>query len=283
MVTDAQVRLLRKRVAEGKTMASAAAVAGMSERSAYAWKQGRLPSETKEPRTWRTRPDPFAAVWESEIVPMLVADKASALDATTVLSELHRRQGDTILGCDEVAVRSRHGAVVAELCVRGAALTDGLVFGRRPQPDAHSVVSFERVAGELHLDGLTEERVALRTHARQDEVALEQAERLGDHMIPVEVLVRLLRLAVDAPAHWPSLTPSGSHGPASPTPRIAPLSSRPSPGAATGPHSPCARTWRGRPPESGTRPPLSGVTPLRAWPPWSLGASTRPHVVGSRP
>jgi hypothetical protein len=81
-------------MAEGKTMASAAAAAGMSERSAYAWKQGRLPSETKEPRTWRTRPDPFAAVWESEIVPMLVADTGGVLDATTVLSELHRRRGD---------------------------------------------------------------------------------------------------------------------------------------------------------------------------------------------
>ena len=82
-------------MAEGKTMASAAAAAGMSERSAYAWKQGRLPSETKEARSWRTRPDPFASVWDSEIVPMLVADTAGVLDATTVLSELQRRQGDS--------------------------------------------------------------------------------------------------------------------------------------------------------------------------------------------
>ncbi len=94
MVTDAQVRLLRKRMTEGKSMASAAAAAGMSERSAHAWKRGRLPSETKEPRTWRTRPDPFASVWQSEVVPMLLADTASVLDATTVLSELTRRQGD---------------------------------------------------------------------------------------------------------------------------------------------------------------------------------------------
>lgn len=94
MVTDAQVRLLRKKMAEGKTVAAAAAAAGMSERSAYTWKQGPLPSETKEPRAWRTRPDPFAAVWESEVVPLLRRDETGALEATTVLAELQRRHGD---------------------------------------------------------------------------------------------------------------------------------------------------------------------------------------------
>lgn len=62
MVTDAQVGLLRKKVEEGKTIATAAAAAGISERSAYAWKQGALPSDTKSARTWRTRPDPFDSV-----------------------------------------------------------------------------------------------------------------------------------------------------------------------------------------------------------------------------
>lgn len=71
MVTDEQVRLLRKKMAEGKTMASAAAAAAMSERSAYTWREGALPSETKSPRTWRTRPDPFSSVWTSEVVPLL--------------------------------------------------------------------------------------------------------------------------------------------------------------------------------------------------------------------
>jgi len=94
MVTDAQVRLLRKKMAEGKTIAAAAAAAAMSERSAYAWKQGALPSETKGPRAWRTRPDPFASVWESEVVPLLVADTAGELEATTVIAELRRRHDD---------------------------------------------------------------------------------------------------------------------------------------------------------------------------------------------
>jgi hypothetical protein len=94
MVTDEQVRLLRKKMAEGKTIASGAAAAGMSERSAHAWKQGALPSETKTPREWRTRTDPFAAIWQSEVVPLLAADERGVLEGTTILAELRRRHGD---------------------------------------------------------------------------------------------------------------------------------------------------------------------------------------------
>ena len=54
---------------EGKTQQTAAAMAGMSERSARKWQHGPLPSETKTGRRWRTRPDPFDGVWEEEILP----------------------------------------------------------------------------------------------------------------------------------------------------------------------------------------------------------------------
>ena len=92
MVTDEQVRLLRRKRMEGKTQESAAAAAGMSERSARTWEKGPLPSEVKaKRRTWRTRVDPFAEVWESEVVPLLVADEKGVLEATTVLKELQRR------------------------------------------------------------------------------------------------------------------------------------------------------------------------------------------------
>ena len=94
MVTDAQVRLLRKKMSEGKTMSSAAASAGMSERSARRWKHASLPSEGQEPRTWRTRPDPFSGVWESEVVPLLQSDEHGVLEGTTVLAELQRRHGE---------------------------------------------------------------------------------------------------------------------------------------------------------------------------------------------
>lgn len=88
MVTDAQVKLLRQKMMEGKTQESAAAAAGMSVRTAREWQTAPLPSETKRPRDWRTRSDPFAEVWEEQIVGWLVADKDGVLEATTVLAQL---------------------------------------------------------------------------------------------------------------------------------------------------------------------------------------------------
>jgi hypothetical protein len=90
MVTDTQVRLLRRKLMEGKTLVGAAASGGMSERTARRWKEGPLPSATKKPRDWRTRPDPFAAVWNSEVVPLLEKDEDRVLEARTVLGVLDR-------------------------------------------------------------------------------------------------------------------------------------------------------------------------------------------------
>lgn len=95
MVSDRQVRLLRKKRMEGKPIEVAAASAGMSEKSARTWQQGPLPSETKQPRTWRTRPDPFAEVWATKIEPMLCADKEGELEAKTIFEELCRKHPDT--------------------------------------------------------------------------------------------------------------------------------------------------------------------------------------------
>ena len=74
MTKDRQVRLLRQKLMEGKTQETAAAMAGMCVRSARKWQDGLLPSETKEERWWRTRPDPFDGVWEEEIEPLLRDD-----------------------------------------------------------------------------------------------------------------------------------------------------------------------------------------------------------------
>lgn len=92
MVTDEQVRLVRKRLMEGKSQASAAAAAGMSERTARTWLgEGLLPSQAKGARHWRTRADPFAEVWEGEVLPLLRADEEGRLQGKTVLGELERR------------------------------------------------------------------------------------------------------------------------------------------------------------------------------------------------
>lgn len=77
---------------EEKTQELAAAAAGMSVRSARKWETGPLPSAVKaKRRTWRTRADPFAEVWASEVVPLLEADKQGVLEAKTVLAELQDR------------------------------------------------------------------------------------------------------------------------------------------------------------------------------------------------
>ena len=91
MVTDEQVRLLRQKRMDGKTQKTAAAIAGMSERTARSWKKGPLPSQTKQPRTWRTREDPFEGVWKTDIVPLLKADKRGVLRGPTILEELQER------------------------------------------------------------------------------------------------------------------------------------------------------------------------------------------------
>jgi len=88
MVTDEQVKLLRQKMKEGKTQQAAAAAAGMSVRTARRWQDGPLPSQTKAPRSWRTRRDPFEGVWTSEVVPMLAADEHGRLQAKTVLEQL---------------------------------------------------------------------------------------------------------------------------------------------------------------------------------------------------
>jgi len=91
MVTDAQVRLLRQKMSEGKTQEAASAAAGMSVRSGRTWQEGPLPSQRRRPRDWRTRIDPFSEVWAADIEPLLVADERGVLDGTTLMAVLEER------------------------------------------------------------------------------------------------------------------------------------------------------------------------------------------------
>jgi len=143
MVTDAQVRLLRKKMKEGKTIASAAAAAGICERSAYAWKRGALPSDSKKPRTWRTRPDPFEEVWQSEVVPMLEADEHGVLEATTLLAELRRRHGERY-GIGRLRTLQRHVSTWRALHGPGKEV----MFEQEHQPGREGAFDFTD-AGEL--------------------------------------------------------------------------------------------------------------------------------------
>ncbi|WP_338927419.1 IS21 family transposase (plasmid) [Mycetohabitans endofungorum] len=84
-ITDQQVRLyMSKRKHHSQQIA--AAKAGISVRSARRIeREATLPSQ-KPRRYWRSRPDPFAQVWQNEVVPMLL--NAPQLQAITILRKL---------------------------------------------------------------------------------------------------------------------------------------------------------------------------------------------------
>jgi len=89
VVTDEQVRLLMSLLKQGIPQLTAAAKAGMSERSARKYaRSGQAPSQGKVAHTWRTRPDPFAEVWP-QIETLLRQD--SGLEAKTVWTEMNER------------------------------------------------------------------------------------------------------------------------------------------------------------------------------------------------
>lgn len=86
MVTDQQVRKLMRELGKGVPIGVAAAKAGMDRKTASKYRNmGRLPSEMKPERTWRTRTDPFAEDWP-DIEVML--DDAPELEAKALFDYL---------------------------------------------------------------------------------------------------------------------------------------------------------------------------------------------------
>jgi hypothetical protein len=87
-ITDCQMRLyMSSRQAEMPTIA--AAKAGFSAATAHRIEQDpRLPWQKKAPRDRRRR-DPLAAVWDSEVVPLLKS--APGLRAVAIFDEMRRR------------------------------------------------------------------------------------------------------------------------------------------------------------------------------------------------
>jgi hypothetical protein len=90
MVSDLQVRKLRSLDCQGVSKEKAAARSGIDPKTARKYRQlGRLPSEVKlMDRDWRTKPDPFAAVW-AELEEMLTLNPG--LEAKTLFQDLQRR------------------------------------------------------------------------------------------------------------------------------------------------------------------------------------------------
>jgi hypothetical protein len=87
-ITDCQMRLLMS-FRHTETASVAAAKAGFSAATAYRIKEDpRLPSQRKAPRG-RRRQDPLAAVWDSEVVPVLKS--TPGLRPIAIFDEIRRR------------------------------------------------------------------------------------------------------------------------------------------------------------------------------------------------
>lgn len=90
MKTDREVGIMFRERAKGRTQEQAAARAGMSVRTARIYeRRGKLPSHLKQPRTYRTRPNPFADDWPW-VAQQLTRDPA--LQATTLFALLCERR-----------------------------------------------------------------------------------------------------------------------------------------------------------------------------------------------
>ena len=112
-ITDLQVNKYKALRSE-HSQEAAAAKTGISVASARRVQTAvALPSQ-RPPRHWRTRADPLAEVWDTEVVPML--EGAPSLMAVTLLEELQRRHpeqfGDSVLRTLQRRVgqwRAEHG------------------------------------------------------------------------------------------------------------------------------------------------------------------------------
>ena len=90
MVKDAQVRKLMNEKSKHGQVGLAALRAGMDRKTARRYLRiGRLPSELKAPRTWRTRPDRFAADWSAVTARL---EEAPELEAKALFEDLQRHR-----------------------------------------------------------------------------------------------------------------------------------------------------------------------------------------------
>lgn len=90
MITDFQVRKLKKYLSQGKTLEVASSRSGMDEKTGRKYRDlSNLPSDirAKRSRDWRTRDDPFDDVWDSVLS---FLENNEGLEAKTLFEHLQR-------------------------------------------------------------------------------------------------------------------------------------------------------------------------------------------------
>ena len=88
IINSEQVRIYMQTRKDGKKQVTAAATAGISVRSGRRIEKGELQAGGKGERYWRTRVDPFADVWDNEVVPLLT--KNHKLTPITLFEKLQK-------------------------------------------------------------------------------------------------------------------------------------------------------------------------------------------------
>lgn len=127
MVTDQQVRKYMRLKETERTLSIAAAKAGMSEKTARKYRrQGKLPSQSRKERTWRTRRDAFEEVWP-EVEEILTAD--SRIQSNTIFDHLSRKYEGRF---KESQLRTLQRRVKTWRCKNGPAKEVMMVQEHRP-------------------------------------------------------------------------------------------------------------------------------------------------------
>ncbi len=88
-INSKQRQIYLKARANGFTQEISAAKGGFSVRTGRRIEKGHHQPHKGKPRNWRTREDPFALVWEKELVPMLCVNPE--LKPTTLLLYLQEK------------------------------------------------------------------------------------------------------------------------------------------------------------------------------------------------
>jgi hypothetical protein len=140
MKSDAEVRLMIRERTKGKTLEQAAARANMHVETARKYvRAGQLPSQLKQPRTHRTRPNPFADEW-----PWVVAELARdpALQPKTLFDELCARHPGRY---PAVQLRTLQRHIAAWRAAHGPERE--VVFAQVHEPGRAAQSDFTRMAG----------------------------------------------------------------------------------------------------------------------------------------
>lgn len=142
-ITDHQVHKYKQHRNQ-LTQVAAAAKAGISERSARRVEHSEALPSQRATRSWRTRQDPLAEVWDAEVVPLLQAD--AQLNAVTLLEELQRRHPGEY---DPSVLRTLQRRVRQWRAVHGA---EREVFFAQEHPPARLGLSDFTVADDLGIE-----------------------------------------------------------------------------------------------------------------------------------